>query len=92
MPQEKKEKARIGVRGIDAKKQRLTDSVHTRIETERAGRLGGYVRMTFGTIDDVTDARAKGPHAEGGQARTKPPMSEPDRQGGTKRKERRDGG
>ena len=25
----------------------------------------------------TTDARAKGPHAEGGQRRTKPPMSEP---------------
>ena len=33
---------------------------YVRIEAERAGRLGGYVRMTFGTIDDVTDARANG--------------------------------
>ena len=55
---------------------------YVRIEAERAGRLGGYVRMTFGTIDDVTDARANGPHAEGGQARTKPPMSEPQTRGG----------
>ena len=28
---------------------------YVRIEAERAGELGGYVRMTFGTIDDVTD-------------------------------------
>ena len=26
---------------------------------KRAGRHGGYTRMTFGIIDDVTDARAK---------------------------------
>ena len=87
---------------------------YTRIEAERAGRRGGYTRMTFGTIDDVTDARAKGPHAEGGQARTKPPYARAQtragnqialqkkkeklraitrsRQGGTKRKEQRDGG
>lgn len=34
---------------------------YTRIEAERAGRLGGYTRMTFGTIDDVTDAKANLP-------------------------------
>ena len=54
---------------------------YVRIEAERAGELGGYVRMTFGTIDDVTDG-AKGPHAEGGQARTKPLMSEPQTEAG----------
>ncbi len=30
----------------------------------------------------TTDAGAKGPHAEGGQARTKPPMSEPQTEAG----------
>ena len=34
---------------------------YVRIETSRAGRRGGYTRMTFGTIDDVTDARANSP-------------------------------
>ncbi len=56
-----------------------------------AARRGGYSRMAFltrkgydyfGTIDDVTDARANGPHAEGGQRRTKPPMSEPQTEAG----------
>jgi hypothetical protein len=46
---------------------------YVRIEASRAGRLGGYVRMTFGTIDDVMDARANGPHAEGGQRSGNPP-------------------
>ena len=32
---------------------------YTRIETERAGRHGGYTRIPFGTIDDVTDARVE---------------------------------
>ena len=31
---------------------------YTRIESSRAGRRGGYAQMTFGTIDDVTDARS----------------------------------
>ena len=32
---------------------------YVRIEPERAGRLGGYIGITFRAIDDVTDARAK---------------------------------
>ena len=43
--------------------------------------------MTFGTIDDVTDARANGPHVEGGQRRANLPMPEP-RQEEKKRRER----
>ena len=41
----------------------------TRIEVERAGRHGGYTQILFGTIDDVTDARANCPHEEGGRLR-----------------------
>ena len=44
------------------------------IEAERTGRRGGYTRMTFGTIDDVTDARAKGPLVESDRRSGKPPM------------------
>ena len=54
----------------------------------RIGRIpGGAARLAIpafnvGAIDKVTDARANGPHAEGGQARTKPPMSEPQTEAG----------
>ena len=54
----------------------------TRIETERAGRHGGYTQISFGTIDDVTDARGelRAQRSDKGrerQARAKPPMPEP---------------
>ena len=34
------------------------DMIMIALSTKRAGRHSGYTRMTFGTIDDVTDARA----------------------------------
>ena len=56
---------------------------YVRIEAERAGsRICSEPAYNCGKRTKTTDARAKGPHAEGGQRRTKPPMSEPQTRAG----------
>ena len=56
---------------------------YVRIEAGRAGRrICSEPAYNYGKRTKTTDARAKGLHAEGGQARTKPPMSEPQTEAG----------
>ena len=72
----------MACRRIDIEGRRIQSAWNTKKE-KRAGRHGGYTRMTFGIIDDVTDASGEYGAVVGlereRRRRPKPPMVEPDK-------------